>query len=69
MKRKFYYDENGYPRWRDTDALVSRTIARPRRDQVTHHKDENPHNFRKSNLQNMSRSGHSRLHARKRRSS
>jgi hypothetical protein len=63
---KFYYDEKGYPRWRDSGKLVHRTVAKPKGDEVTHHKDGNPKNFRKSNLKNMSRSAHSRLHARKR---
>lgn len=63
---RFYYDKKGYPRWRNSKRLVHRTVAKPRRDQVTHHKDGNPKNFRKSNLVNMSRRSHSRLHARKR---
>ena len=63
---KFYYDENDYPRWRDSDELVHRTVARPRGDQVVHHRDGNRGNFRSENLVCMSRSGHSRLHARKR---
>ena len=60
---KFYYDDEGYPRWRDSDRLVHRDVAKPREDQVTHHKDGNPSNFRRSNLTNMSRSEHSRVHA------
>ncbi len=63
---KFYYDKKGYPRWRDSNELVHRTIAKPKGGQVTHHKDGNPRNFRKSNLKNMSRSFHSKLHAKKR---
>jgi|ETN02SMinimDraft_4_1059925.scaffolds.fasta_scaffold1277244_1 hypothetical protein len=66
---KFYYDENGYPRWRDSDKLVHRTVSKPKGKQVTHHKDENPKNFRKSNLKNMNRSEHSKLHAKKRKKS
>jgi len=65
----FYYDENGYPRWRNSDELVHRTVAEPREDQVTHHRDGNTHNFRRENLVNMSRSNHSSLHAKKRRNS
>jgi len=65
---KFYYDDNDYPRWRDSDKLVHRTVAKPTNGQVTHHKDGNPHNFKRSNLINMSRSEHSSLHARKRNS-
>ena len=63
---KFYYDDEEYPRWRDSGKLVHRTISKPKNNEVTHHKDGNPHNFRKDNLKNMSRSEHSRLHARKR---
>ncbi len=66
---KFYYDKNGYPRWKDSDKLVHRTVAKPKDGEVTHHKDENPHNFRRANLENMSRSEHSSLHAKKRKSS
>ncbi|MBT3406435.1 hypothetical protein HN419_04670 [Candidatus Woesearchaeota archaeon] len=64
----FYKDRKGYPRWSDSDKLVHRTVARPRGDQVTHHVDGDKSNFRKSNLTNMSRSAHSSLHARKKRS-
>ena len=66
---KFYYDNKGYPRWRDSDELVHRTVSKPKGSQVVHHKDEDKGNFRKSNLANMSRSSHSRLHAKKRKSS
>ena len=66
---EFYYDKKGYPRWRNSDELVHRTIAKPKGEQVTHHKDGNPKNLRESNLKNMSRSAHSKLHAKKRRSS
>ena len=66
---KFYYDNKGYPRWRDSDELVHRTVSKPKGDQVVHHKDENPMNFRKSNLVNMDRSSHSTLHVKKRNSS
>ena len=64
---KFYYDKKGYPRWRDSGLLVHRTVAKPKGNQVVHHKDGNPKNFRKPNLKNMSRSVHSTLHAKKRR--
>jgi hypothetical protein len=59
---RFHYDANGYPRWNDSNALVHRTVSKPKSNQVTHHKDGNPANFRKSNLQNMSRSAHAKLH-------
>lgn len=62
MKRKFYYDKKGYPRWRDNDELVHRSIAKPKGNQVVHHKDGNPHNFRKENLEVMSRKKHSKIH-------
>lgn len=63
---KFHYNKKRYPAWNDSGKLVHRTIARAKPGQVVHHKDGNPHNFRKSNLKVMSRSAHSRLHARKR---
>jgi 5-methylcytosine-specific restriction endonuclease McrA len=47
----FYYDKKGYPRWRDSDELVHRTIAKADDDEVVHHKDGNPHNFRRENLE------------------
>ena len=49
----FHYNANGYPVWNDSGELVHRTIAKPKGEQVTHHKDGNPHNFRKSNLVNV----------------
>ena len=73
FRRKFYYDEKGYPRWRDTRELVHRTVAAKKiggkiyPGLVVHHKDGNPHNFRKDNLAIMKRSQHSGLHRRKRR--
>jgi hypothetical protein len=72
---KFYYDKKGYPRWRDTNKLVHKTVAENMvggkiySGRVVHHKDENKKNFRKSNLIVMSRSSHSKLHIRKRKSS
>ena len=72
-KRKFYYDEKGYPRWRDTGELVHRTVAQNKvggkifAGMVVHHKDVNPHNFRRDNLVVMDKSSHSSLHAKKRR--
>jgi hypothetical protein len=62
----FHYDKKGYPRWNDSDKLVHRTVSKPTGGQVTHHKDGDKGNFRKSNLQNMGRSSHSRLEAKKR---
>ncbi len=66
---KFYYDKKGYPRWRDSDELVHRTVSKPKGDDVVHHKDSNKKNFRKSNLENMDRSEHSSLHAKKKKKS
>jgi hypothetical protein len=63
---RFYYDKSGYPRWRDSDSLVHRTVAKPRSGQVVHHKDGDKGNFSSSNLTSMSRSSHSKLHAKKR---
>jgi hypothetical protein len=63
---KFYYDKKGYPRWRDSDELVHRSVSKPNNDEVVHHIDGNPHNFRRDNLENMSRGEHSKLHADKR---
>jgi len=63
---EFYYDKKGYPRWKDSNKLVHRTVSKPKGDTVVHHKDENKKNFRKSNLVNMKRSNHSKLHAKKR---
>jgi hypothetical protein len=69
---KIYTDKNGYPRWKDTGALVHRSVAakkigRPLRDyEVVHHQDGDKTNFRKENLSSMSRSFHSKLEAKKR---
>ena len=61
----FHNDKKGYPRWDDSGKLVHRTVSKPSGDQVVHHKDGNKTNFRKGNLQNMGRSSHSKLHAKK----
>lgn len=65
---KFYYDKKDYPRWRDSGELVHRTVARPGEGEVVHHRDGNPHNFRRENLECMDRGDHARLEARRRRS-
>ena len=57
-----YKDKKGYPRWKDSEKLVHRTIMGPIGKGVVHHKDGD-----KSNLTVMSRSAHSSLHARKKR--
>ena len=65
----FFKDKKGYPRWSDSGKSVARTVVRTPSNRVVHHKDGNKSNFRKSNLQNMTRSTHSKLHAKKRQSS
>ena len=64
----FYIDKKGYPRWKNSNILVHRTVAAnkvggtifPR--MIVHHLDGNKRNFRKNNLWVMSRSHHSKLH-------
>ena len=71
---KFYYGRKGYPRWSNSKKLVHRTVAAKKvggsiwGGYVVHHKDGNKKNFRSSNLSVMSRSNHSELHVKKRRS-
>ena len=65
---RFHYDNKGYPRWNDSDKLVHKTVAPAGTGEVVHHRDGDKGNFRRSNLQVMGRSDHSRLHARQRRS-
>jgi hypothetical protein len=71
---KFYYGRKGYPRWSNSKKSVHRTVAAKKvggriwGGYVVHHKDGNKKNFRRSNLSVMSRSKHSLLHAKKRRS-
>jgi len=62
----FHKNKNGYPVWNDSGRLVHRTVSKPKGNQVTHHKDGNPSNFRKSNLVNMGKREHSSLHTKKR---
>jgi len=65
----FFKDRKGYPRSSSTGKLIHRSaaekkIGRPlRKNEVVHHKDGNKSNFRRSNLRVMSRSYHSKLHA------
>jgi len=69
-----YTDKKGYKRFKDSGALVHRAVAANKvggkiySGNVVHHKDGNKGNFRKSNLQVMSRSAHSKLHAKKKKS-
>lgn len=72
---KFYYDKKKYPRWRDSGKLVHKTVAenikgRPLKSwEVVHHREGDKGNFRKENLSVMSRSFHSKIEAKKRKSS
>jgi hypothetical protein len=69
-----YKDRKGYPRWSDSGKLVHRTVASNMiggsigRGRVVHHIDGDKSNFRKSNLLVMSRSDHSKLHTKEKRS-
>jgi len=68
-----FKDKKGYPRYKDSKKLVHRAVASKKvggklyKGRVVHHKDGNKSNFRRSNLQVMSRKSHSKLHAKKRR--
>jgi len=70
-----FFKKKGYPHFTSTGKSVHRQVAAKKvggpigRGRIVHHKDGNKSNFRRSNLRVMSRSQHSRLHARKRRSS
>jgi len=69
---KMHKDAKGYWRYDDSDKLVHQAVAQNLvggkiySTNVVHHKDEDKGNFRKGNLQVMSREEHSRLHAKKR---
>jgi len=62
----FHYDKKGYPRWNDSGRTVHSTIKHAGPGEVIHHRDEDKGNFRRSNLQVMGRSDHSKHHAKKR---
>jgi hypothetical protein len=68
-----YKDKKDYPRWKNSGKLVHRTVAsnmvggRIGKGRVVHHKDGNKSNFRRSNLEVMSRRKHSSLHAKRKR--
>ena len=64
-----YVDKKGYPRWKDSNGLVHRTVSKPSPGEVVHHIDGDKTNFRRENLENKSRSAHSKLHAEKRKES
>lgn len=65
---RFYEDAKGYPRWKNSNILVHRTVAanmlgsKIPSGHVVHHIDRNKRNFRKNNLMIMTRSEHSKLH-------
>jgi hypothetical protein len=68
---QFYIDGKGYPRWKDSNKLVHRTVAGRMfrgipEGMVVHHIDGNKRNFRKNNLSLMNRSAHALLHLRER---
>ena len=69
----WFKDEKGYPRYKKSKKLVHRAVASKKiggsigKRRVVHHKDGNKMNFRRDNLQVMSKSRHSKLHAAKRR--
>ncbi len=71
---KTYKDKKGYARFKGSKTSVHRAVAskmkgRPLRShEVVHHKDGNKMNFRKKNLSVMSRSFHSKLHTKMRKS-
>ena len=70
--RNFFFDENGYPRFKNTGRLVHRVVAagmfgkKVLRGMVVHHIDGVKTNFRKGNLQPLTRSAHALLHVRQR---
>lgn len=67
-----FIDKKGYPRDKKIGVLIHRKNAADKvggyifPGMVVHHKDGNKRNFKKSNLKIMSRSNHSKLHARER---
>ena len=69
---KTYVGKKGYKRFANSGKSVHRYVASKKvggkigRGRVVHHKDGNKLNNRRSNLRVMSRSSHSKLHAKKR---
>ncbi len=67
-KSDIYIDKRGYPRFRDNNKLVHRVvmekiIGRPlREDERVHHIDGDKTNFRRRNLQLVSKKDHFKIH-------
>ena len=61
----FHYNKSGYPVWNDSNKLIHRTIVKVKQGQEVHHKDRNSHNFRKSNLQVVSKEAHRKIHSKR----
>ena len=40
-----YVDKKGYPRWKDSNGLVHRTVSKPAPGEVVHHRDGDKTNF------------------------
>ncbi len=64
---RFYIDGKGYPRWKGSNILVHRSVAKNMfgslpQGLIVHHIDGNKGNFRKNNLALMNRSAHVRIH-------
>ena len=71
---RIYKDKKGYPRFKGSKKSVHRAVAekkigRPLRShEVVHHQDGNKKNFRRKNISVMSRSYHSKIHTKMRKS-
>ena len=67
-----FIDKKGYKKYSNSGRSVHRHVASRKlggkiwKGFVVHHRDGNKRNNRRSNLQVMKRSSHSRLHLRKR---
>jgi hypothetical protein len=74
MGKFFNGKKGGYPRWKNSNKLVHRTVLQNKlggkiwKGYDAHHIDGNIRNFRKSNLVAVKHSKHMRYHAKKRRS-